>query len=149
MRQYSIDNIELGWLGIDFKDGLATGTSIQEARAVPSWSQKPAGAVSKVTRVYDPNRSGTVTITVDQESPLHQQLKAIANSERNPATRDKVADMVLRDLTSGEEITWKNAYITAVPDRSRAVESTTFPWVFNFEDWRDEEVDPLENQVGN
>lgn len=149
MRQYSIDNIELSWLGLDFKEGLAAGTSIQEARSVPSFAMKPSGAVSKVARIYDPNRSGSVTITVDQESKLYQQLKAIHNSERNPATRDKVGDMVLRDNSSGEEIVWKNAFISTAPDRSRGTESTTFPWVFMFEDYRDEEIDPLTNVVGN
>lgn len=149
MRQYSIDNVELSWLGIDFKDGLAVGTSITEARTVPSWSMKPSGAVPKVTRVYDPNRSGTVTIIVDQESQLHQSLKAIANSERTPGGRDKVDDMVLKDLTAGEEITFKNAFITTIPDRTRAVESSTFAWVFGYEDFKDEEVPTLANPVGN
>ena len=149
MRQYSIDNVELAWLGIDFKEGLAAGTSIQEARSVPSFSMKPSGAVPKVTRVYDPNRSGTVTIIVDQESVLHQQLKAIANADRIPATRTQVADMVLKDNTANEEITWKNAHIVSIPDRSRGVESTTFSWVFNFEDFKDEEVANLTNIVGN
>lgn len=149
MRQYAIDNIELSWLGLDFKDGLAAGTSVQEARNAPTFTMKPAGAVSKIVRVHNPDRSGTVTITVDQESQLHQDLLALANSERNPATRDKVGNMVLRDLSAGEEITWKNAFITTIPDRSRAVESTTFGWVFGFEDFTNEAVETLANVVGN
>ncbi len=148
MRQYAIDNIELAWLGLDFKDGLAAGTSIQEARAVPSWSMKPSGAVPKITRVFDPNRSGTVTITVDQESQLHQDLLAIANADSNPSTRTQVANMVLKDNSSAEEITWKNAFIQTIPDRSRGVESTTFAWVFGFEDFANEAVETLANVVG-
>lgn len=148
MRQYSIDNIELSWLGLDFKQGLAAGTSVQEARSVPSWSMKPAGAVPKITRVYDPNRSGTVTITVDQESQLYQDLLAIANADSNPSTRTQVGNMVLTDNSSSERITWKNAFIQSIPDRSRAVESATFAWVFGFEDFEHEAVETLTNVVG-
>lgn len=148
MRQYSIDNIELAWLGIDFKDGLAAGTSVQEARSTPAWSIKPAGAVPKIVRVFNPDRSGTVTITVDQESQLHQDLKAIANADRLPGTRTQVGNMVLRDNSSEEEITWINAFIMTEPDKSRGVESTTFAWVFAFENFTDEAVDPLGNVVG-
>lgn len=149
MNQYSIDGVELGWLGLDFKAGLASGTSIVEARNVASWSIKPRGAVPKVTRVYDPNRSGTVSITVDQEAKLHQQLKAIARADRLPATRDKVSDMVLKDASSGEMVTWKNAFIMTDPDFTRGVESTTFTWVFSFENSDDTPVENLANNVGN
>jgi hypothetical protein len=149
MRQYSADAVENTWLGLDFKEGLAAGSFITEARNAPTWTQKPAGAVPKVTRVYNPDRSGTVTITVDQESQLHQSLKGIANAERDPGTRDKVGDMVLKDTSSGEEVTWVNAYITTKPDLVRGNESQTFAWVFAFEDFRDAEIDPLANQVGN
>jgi len=149
VQQYSIDNVELAWLGLDFKEGLAEGTSIQETRSVSSFSLKPRGAIPKVTRVYDPNRSGTVAVVVDQESKLHQQLKTIAKSERNPATRDKVANMVLKDLTSSEQITWVNAFIMTDPDKARAKESLTFTWVFGFEDFEDDEVTTLTNVVGN
>ncbi len=149
MRQYSADNIDLAWLGLDLKDGLAAGTFVQEARANPTWTPKPSGAVPKITRIYDVGRHGTVTITVDQESQLHQSLKALANAERDPAQRNKVADMVLTDNSAGEKITWKNACIMTIPDRSRGVESTTFPWVFLYEDFEDVEVETLLNSVGN
>lgn len=148
MRQYSIDNVELSWLSLDLKEGLAEGTSITEARNAPTFTQKMSG-LGKGRRVYNPDRSGTVSIVMDQESVTHQKLKGIANSEKNPATRDKVGNLVLRDLSSGEEIRWKNAYITSIPDRIRGTESQTFTWVFAFEDFEDEEVTNLLNTVGN
>ena len=150
MRQYSADAVELTWLGLDFKKGLGTGTFIQEARATPSFTQKPAGAVSTVVRVHSSDRSGTVTIQVDMESLLHQQLKAVANRDTNPTTRGQntVGDMVLVDSSNGEQYTWVNAYIQSIPDRSRGVEAGVAPWVFLFEDFRDTEVEDLLNVVG-
>jgi hypothetical protein len=148
VKQYSIDTIELTWLGLDFKEGLAVGTSISEARNAPSWTNKPTG-LGKVIRVYNPDRSGTVSVVVDQESQLHQSLKTIANTDRIPETRTQVADMVLRDTSSGEEITFVNSYIMTIPDRVRGTESQTFTWLFGYEDFKDAGIDPLANQVGN
>jgi hypothetical protein len=148
MKQYSIDTVELTWLGLDFKEGLAVGSSITEARNAPTFTMKPRGLGGAV-RIYNPDRTGTVSVIVDQESQLHQSLKALANAERVASGRDKVADMVLKDTASGEEITWVNSFITTVPDRIRGTESQTFTWVFGFEDFKDEEIAPLANQVGN
>ena len=38
MKQYSIDRVELSWQGLDFKEGLASGSTITEARVAPSWN---------------------------------------------------------------------------------------------------------------
>lgn len=147
MRQYSIDQVEVAWLGLDFKEGLAQGTSITEARNAPSWTMKPTGQ-GKAVRVYNPDRTGTVTIVVDQESQLHQSLLDISKADRNPATRTQVATMVLADKSSGEVVNFLNAFITTDPDLTRGTESATFSWVFAFEDVQKEPVANLTNLVG-
>jgi hypothetical protein len=148
MRQYSIDQVELAWLALDFKEGLAQGTSITEARNSPSWSVKPRG-VGGAVRVYNPDRTGTVSIIVDQESKLHQSLKAIAQADANPATRNQVANMTLTDPSSGEVINFKNSFIITEPDATRGTESATFTWVFAYEDRSSDPVDNLTNAVGS
>jgi hypothetical protein len=147
MRQYSIDNVEVAWLALDFKEGLAEGSSITEARNAPTFSQK-VGAVGKATRTLNPDRTGTMSILVDQESQLHNQLHAIARADRNPATRTQVGDMVLTDITSGEKFTWENTYIMTDPDTVRATESSVITWVFNFEKAVPTAAETLENVVG-
>lgn len=147
MRQYSIDQVELGWLGLDFKSGLAQGSSITEARSAPSWTMKPTGQ-GKAVRVYNPDRTGTVSIVVDQESQLHQELKDFAKADRNPATRTQVGTMRLNDTSSGEVIDFVNAFITTEPDAVRGTESSTFTWIFAFEDRVSEPVANLTNLVG-
>lgn len=147
MRQYSIDSVELSWLGLDFKEGLAQGTSITETRTSPSWTVKPTGQ-GRAVRVYNPDRTGTVAVVVDQESQLHQQLLSIHQADRNPATRDKVATMTLKDTSSGEVVNFLNCFISTEPDLSRGTESATFTWTFAFEDVTKEPVTTLENLVG-
>ena len=131
MRQYSIDAVEVSWFGLDLKAGLAQGTSITEARTTASFSNKPTG-MGKVVRVYNPDRSGTVSIVVDQESQTHQDLRALALADR--IARNVVGPMVVRDMTSGEVFYYKNSYIATEPDETRGTESATFTWVFNFEE---------------
>jgi hypothetical protein len=147
MRQYSIDQVELSWLGLDFKEGLAQGTSITEARTSPSWTVKPTGQ-GKAVRVYNPDRTGTVSVLVDQESQLHQSLLSIHQADQNPATRTQVATMSLKDTSSGEVVSFLNCFISTEPDLTRGTESATFSWVFAFEDVTKEPVTTLTNQVG-
>jgi hypothetical protein len=108
---------------------------------------KPTGQ-GKAVRVYNPDRTGTVTVVVDQESQLHQSLLSITQADQNPATRTQVGTMVLSDLSSGEVINFLNAFITTEPDAVRATESSTFSWVFAFENREQAPVANLTNLVG-
>lgn len=145
MRQYSIDHVEVSWFGLDLKPGLATGTSITEARTAPGWSNKPTGQ-GKVVRVYNPDRSGTLSVVVDQESQTHQDLRALALTDRQ--SRNVVGPLVVHDTTSGEFFYYKNSYISAEPDETRGTESATFTWVFNFEEVEHAPA-TVSNVVGN
>ena len=127
MRQYSIDHVELGWEGLDLKEGLAAGSTITEARTAPSWSMKTS-ANGEGIRTFNPDRSATISILVNQESKTHQQLRQLAEDDRD--NRNVVGPMVLKDTTSGEQFTYVNAFIVTDPDEVRATESSDFTWVF-------------------
>ena len=139
MRQYSIDQVELSWRGLDFKEGLSAGTSIVEALTAGGFAMT-ATAIGRATRTYDPNRMGTVTVTTDQTSDITRQLTAIWNQDKIAATRDKVGPMKMFDASSGDVVTWKNAHIANRVPVSRGTEVVSFAWVFNFE-----EADDLPN----
>ena len=108
---------------------------------------KPTGQ-GKAVRVYNPDRTGTVAVIVDQESQLHQSLLDLAAADQNPATRSVVGAMVLTDTSSGYKITFQNAFITTEPDETRGTESATFSWVFAFENVQKDTAE-LTNIVGN
>lgn len=131
MRQFAISAVEINFFGVDLKPGLAQGASITEARAAATWSQKPTGQ-GKVVRVENPDRSGTLSVVVDQESAVHQTLRGLALADR--ISKNVVGVLMVKDTTSGETFFYKNAYITTEPDESRGTDSTTFTWVFAFED---------------
>ena len=147
MRQYSIDRVIPTWALLDFTEGIAQGSSIVETRSAPSWSIKPTG-YGKIVRVYNPDRSGQLTIQVDQESQLQQQLRFLATQDA--ASRNVVHPFVIADISSGEVFTYTNAFIMTEPDESRGTESAIFPWVFHFETFVKTTSDPLTaNVVGN
>lgn len=149
MRQYSSDLFEFTWMELDFAEGLASGTFMVEARSVASWSMKPT-ARGKVVRVFNPDRSGTLTFTVDQESTLHQQLLAISQADRDPAQRDQVDLGKMADTSSGAVTNYQNLFILTDPDESRGNESATFDWVFGFEAIeREPNETNADNLVGN
>ena len=130
MRQYSIDQVEATWAGLDLKTGIAEGTSIVPARNAPTYTQKPTGN-GRLIRVRNPDRSGTITITVDQTSKLHQELLAVALADR--ALGNVVKTLQVTDNTTGATHTYINAFITTDPDQAFGTEAATYPWVFGFE----------------
>ena len=147
MRQYSIDKQEIGWLGLDLKAGLAVGTSLAEAIASPAFAQKQT-AMGRVVRNHVPGSSGTVSLTVDRETQLLQDLIAISNADRDPNQRDKVADMVRKDTESGAEVRYTNAYIVTIPDDTLGTELATVTVVWAFEARKMLPAQPSQNIVG-
>lgn len=131
MRQYASDKVEISWQGLDLMQGVAQGSFITEARNAPTYSQKPTGVRSRVVRTRQPDRSGTLSIVLDQESETHKQLRALM--QLDDVTRSVVGPMKVRDLSSGEDFTYTNAYIQTEPDEIRGTEAQTVTWVFNFE----------------
>ena len=129
-RNYSIDQVQLNWFGLDLKPGLAAGSSITESRNASSFTFTPDG-VGGGTRTYDPNRSGSVAVLIDQTSQVHKDLMVLAQVDR--ATRAVVGVMTLKDDSSDETVYFKNAYIMADPPTVRGTASGTFTWTFHFE----------------
>jgi len=144
-RQYSIDRVELAWQGISFKEGLAAGTSVTEARNSVGWTQKPRGNGGTV-QTYNPDESGVVSIVVDMESQLHQTLLTLASADR--ANRNIVGPMTLNDTSSGAVTVYESARIQNEPDETRGTESGTVTWVFITSKIRHIPAIPLTNVAG-
>jgi hypothetical protein len=130
VRQYSADQVKVGWTFTgDLTQGLAAGTFIQESRSGPTFRVKPDG-MGGIVRMFSNNRSGTVTLLMDQESAQHQLLRTLANLDR--ITKVLVAPLVITDLNAAEITFYNQAFITTDPDLIKAVGPSTAPWVFAF-----------------
>ena len=146
MRQYSFDQVELSWQGLDLKDGLASGTSISEGATVPDRWTFTSDARGEQTRSKRTDGSGTLTLIATQAGRLHQSLRALAIADEQD--RNIVGPLVLKDLSSGETFTYKATCIATHPDEVRADVTQDFPWVLRFESVSRTIGIPDLNQVG-
>lgn len=150
MRQYSADLIEVTWAvvglaPVDLKEGLAAGTFIQPTRNAPTWTQRPNG-VGGILRLYNPDRSGFLTLLIDMESRTHQELVTIANID--VVTRSLTGPIIVRDGNTKELATYAKAYIATLPDIPKGVSSGVIAWRFNFETFVQQPFGFDENVVG-
>ena len=150
MRSHSPDLIEITWaiLGfapINFKPGLAEGAHIIPKRNAPTWTQRPNG-VGGILRLFSPDRSGTLTINIDQESRTHLELITVHNADL--AARSLTGPIVERDGNTRKVTTWAKAYIQTMPDVPRGTTSGIVPWVFLFETTFEQPFGFDENVVG-
>lgn len=145
MRQYSSDKVEFTWAGLDFKEGFAAGTFLTEAQNAQRWAVKPTGTGS-ITRAYNPDKSGTLSVVVDQESLLHQQLKLLLKADE--LNRNVVFPGRLFDGSSQETMNYKNMFMLTRPDETRGTESSTFTWLLGFESIEDQPNIGNANVVG-
>lgn len=146
MRQYISNNVEVTWQGLDFKDGLAVGTYITPARTTPSYTQK-AQVNGKVIRSYNADESGTLTLLINQSSALHRELITLAKADM--LTHQIVGPMVIKEAATGDQTTYKNAYIQTIPDISFSMEDADISWLFGFESVEYIEGGLNENIVGS
>lgn len=130
MRQHDISRVELSWLSLDFKEGYAPGSTIQEARSAPNWMYRPTG-MGRIHRAYNPDKSGTITVSVMQLSLLHADLTRLA--ETDAELHNIVGPMVLHDAVAGFSILFSNTFILTDPDEARETDLREFPWVFVYE----------------
>lgn len=142
MRNYAVDRLDLAWAGLDLKEGILQGTFLQEALSSPARWNMRANGMGRVVRSWNPDRSGTVTITVGQETSTHRKLYTLLQEDE--LLHNVVKPMVATDLSSGEEFRYVNAFILGEPNESRGTEAAAFAWVFGFE--RKSKTVPTEDQ---
>ncbi len=130
MRLYSVDGLKVAFFGADLTDGLAVGTFLSVTRNAPTWTQKVNG-IGGVVRMYNPDRSGFVSLQVDAESKEHQLLVTLANADA--VSRSIVGPFLVRDTSTREVSYFNKTYISTIPPLEKGTTSTVFTWVFNFE----------------
>lgn len=150
MRQYSIDQVNVGWLeGADFAEGLAPGTSIVDSPANAAFTNNETRARGGTTSTHNPAKSGTLTMQVAQTSKLYQQLLTIHKADRDPNQRNKVAPMKIKDSSSGYVVNYKNTRLTTRPGLGRGTAEAAVPFVFSYEMYDDQpNLDNLDNIIG-
>lgn len=128
-RNYSADQIEVAWFGLNLKPGLAAGTFLVPTVG-PRWIKKVTG-MGSIVRQYQTDESGSISITIDQESSVAADLRLLVASDK--VLRNIVGSMIVRDTSSGTVCTYVNAYIAMAPPQPFGNDAQVQTWVWDFE----------------
>lgn len=93
--------------------GLADGTFFNVARDEDAFS-KNVGSDGRVIRTRNRNRAGSVTVTLQQSSPMNDVLSAIALADEQGGAG--VFPFFLKDGGGTTLVTAPNAWIRKLPD---------------------------------
>ena len=109
--------------------GFAAGSFVTAARTVDLW-EMVGGSDGEITRVKNNDRSGTVTVVLQQSSASNAFLQTqVTNDE---VSNTGVGPLLVRDFVSGAgQIAAANAFIKRVPDWGRqTADETNVEWLF-------------------
>lgn len=129
MRNYGSDQVLVSWNFIDFTEGFAEGSFLVFRRNSETWKQR-ANGLGGAIRLYNPDRSGEVDLTINPESQTHQKLIVAANIDR--VLRSVQGAMQVTDRNTNEVFVLTGAYIKTEPDEQRATTPVDIAWTFAF-----------------
>lgn len=117
--------------------GFADGTMIKVSRASDSFSKK-TGVDGIVTRAHKHDRSGEITISLNQSSPSNDYLSAIAklDEESNAGVMPVLVKDALPAAGSlGSTFVGAKAWIRKIPDSEYGDDSTNREWVLDVDEF--------------
>lgn len=113
-------------------DGFAPGTFIKVSRNEDAFTFQPSNSGGGA-RSRNPNKSGTVEITLLNSAPSNATLSAQALADELSASG--VGEFLVKDRrTDGAQCQAQNMWIKKVPDWERAKELGETTWTFETDD---------------
>ena len=146
MRQFDSANVEVSWLGIPLKEGLAAGTFIREQRRTVQNSYKDNG-YGGVVAMKTAARSGIVVLQIDRESETHQQLFSVYNLDR--LTSGVSAPLMVRDSNTLIVTIFSLARIQTDPNLVVSTGPSVVPWSFIYAGVTTQAFGIAQNVVGS
>ncbi len=123
---FRFDDVTVAFAGVPIS-GFAPDTSIQWSRNTDAYTIA-VGAGGEAGRAGSADKSGTVTLTLLQTSPVNGVLSALAAADE--LTGDGVGLLVIKDLSGLTVISAATAWIRKLPDGALGGELQNREWVF-------------------
>lgn len=127
MKNYDPGKIVVTFRGIRLVL-FAEGTFVSVEREEDAFS-KSVGADGNVTRVRNRNRSGSVTCTLQAESPINDILSAIAKEDELFGTG--FGSIQVENLLGTTLVNAPTAWIRKLPTVEFSDEASTREWIFD------------------
>lgn len=126
MQTYSPQTVNTSFLGAPI-DGYGPDTFIKVAFDEDQWTYQPSNSGGGA-RSRNPNRAGTIEITLLASSPSNGYLSAIAIRDRQLGTG--VGSFLVKDrATAAASCDAQNAWVQKMPDWERAKEIGQVTWI--------------------
>lgn len=120
---------------------------MQEARTSPTFTQT-VSMLGEAYRAKNPDRSGTLTVTIMRDHPVYQRL--MDSYESDALNLNQVFPFIAKDINSGRTLVYKNAYITTGPDEAFEMAPSQIAVVWAFEKVTKQNSEDLnQNVVGS
>ena len=129
-NSYSPDRVVIAFQGVNIV-GFAEGTFVEVEREEDEFTKK-VGSLGDVTRVHNLNRSGKITITLMQGSPINDLLAGIQIDDGESATG--VGSLLIKDLSGSMLCHAANTWIMKHPKIELGKEAGNVVWVFECAD---------------
>ncbi len=119
------------WNGIPIDSGAyAEGTFMTVARNNEAWNLS-VGSGGGAARAKSGDRSGRVTLTLRQTSPVNALLNSASVADE--ATGDGVGKLLIKDLSGQDVVIGAQSWIVKPPDLERSNEVTGQEWIIECE----------------
>lgn len=125
VKSYNAAEVVIIFAGIPM-EGLADGTFVTVARNNQAFSLA-VGSDGEGARAKSNDKSGTITITLMQNSAANDLLSAIANLDEQSG--DGVAPFLMKDLSGTTLVAAETAWVQKQADVEFAKEITNREWV--------------------
>lgn len=135
MAAYSFMDVTASFIGPGVVIDLGSGSGTAEEGISVSMT----GAKNNLTLGIDgegmntllPGKSGTVTVNLQQTSPVNKKLSLAYNAQSQSATTWGNNVIVIRNNTSGDVVTARGVAFSKHPDQNFARQGGTLSWVFD------------------
>lgn len=111
--------------------GFAPDTFINVAPTADSFT-KSVGSSGEVSRAEVADRTGTVTLTLQQTSPSNEYLTNLHDQDR--VSLDQTVEFLLKDENGTTVISAEDAWISRLPDSEYSQEVGTREWTIELSD---------------
>lgn len=127
MANYDPGSIVVQFNGVEIL-GFADGTFVMAERTEDAFT-KSVGAGGDVTRVRSRDRSGTVTVTLQAESPVNDLLTAIQLQDE--LTGLGTGEVMVKDLIGTTLVMGADAWIRKIPAVEYSKDAGTREWIID------------------
>ena len=130
VRTYDAARVAVTVNGVNIS-GFGEATFVSVEREEENFV-KVVGADGNVSRSKTNNKSGSLTITLQQTSPSNDVLSGLA--AKDEATSDAIFPVIVKDVTGGSRIFSATGWMQGVPVIEFAKEISTREWIIDLAD---------------